>query len=105
MESIGLTDLADAVHLSPEHLSRLLNNTAGEGFGALLASIRIVRAEELLRQGCTVKEASMLAGFRDQSHFSKVFHRLTGLSPSEYQLSTRETQGFTIPPMHPPPDT
>ncbi|MCX7775511.1 MAG: helix-turn-helix domain-containing protein [Rectinemataceae bacterium] len=105
MEPVGLTDLAAAVHLSPEHLSRLLSNTTGEGFAALLASIRIVRAEELLREGCTAKEASLLAGFRDQSHFSKVFRRLTGLSPSEYQVRTRETQKFTMPPMHPPPDT
>jgi len=84
MENIGLKDLAMAINISPSHLSRLLMKETGISFGEILSRIRIARAKSLLLNGVSVKVASFLVGFRDQSYFTKVFTKIEGISPSHY---------------------
>ncbi|MBQ5918780.1 MAG: helix-turn-helix domain-containing protein, partial [Lachnospiraceae bacterium] len=43
------------------------------------------QAKKYLRQDCKIKEAALLSGFGDVNYFSKVFKKMTGLSPKEYQ--------------------
>ena len=46
---------------------------------------RIKRAKEMLLQGDRmICEIAMALGFFDQSHFSRTFRRITGVSPREY---------------------
>jgi len=84
MENIGLKDLAEAINISPSHLSRLLMKETGISFGEILSRIRIERAKSLLLNGISAKVASFLVGFRDQSYFTKVFTKIEGISPSRY---------------------
>jgi hypothetical protein len=42
-------------------------------------------AQELLRRGHSPLEAALAAGFYDQSHFTRLFKRLTGTSPGRYR--------------------
>jgi len=73
-----------AINISSSHLSRLLMKETGISFGEILSRIRIARAKSLLLNGVSVKVASFLVGFRDQSYFTKVFTKIEGISPSHY---------------------
>jgi len=46
-------------------------------------SIKMFRAQTLLKEGYTVKETALSLGFCDQNYFSTVFKRVMGKSPKE----------------------
>lgn len=43
--------------------------------------MRMNRGRELLQKGVKISEAAITTGFYDQSHFSRFFNRITGLTP------------------------
>jgi AraC family transcriptional regulator len=58
--------------------------------GEDLRRLRIDRASEQLVTGdLPLAEIALAAGFADQSHFSNVFRRRTGMSPSRFRRETR----------------
>ena len=50
-----------------------------------LETIRINQAKKLLEAGIDLTETAILAGFSDQSHFTRFFKKLIGLTPKQYQ--------------------
>lgn len=82
----SLTDLADTLGLSCSRTSRVLNEQFGCNFTTLLHQERVNRAKVLLRSTDDKLAAIALAtGFTDEYHFSKVFHKHTGLPPGKYR--------------------
>jgi len=83
---IGLEDVAKEVGLSPYYFSNLFKQLKGIGFSAYLNEIRIEQAKELLRnpQNSIVFVAEE-TGFNDQSYFSKIFKKHTGVTVTEYR--------------------
>ncbi len=81
----SLESLASELGASPFHLSHMLSRELGMGFSELLQRLRIGRAKEILAGGGSAKEASYLLGFSDQAYFTKVFKKLEGRTPGEYQ--------------------
>jgi AraC family transcriptional regulator len=58
--------------------------------GEYLRRLRIGRAARQLAESETpLAEIALAAGFADQSHFSNVFRRQTGMSPSSFRRSVR----------------
>jgi AraC family transcriptional regulator len=58
--------------------------------GEYLRRLRIDRAAEQLVWGdLPLAEIAIAAGFSDQSHFSNVFRRRTGISPSAFRREAR----------------
>ena len=56
--------------------------------GMIIAVIRIAAAKEMLEQGdLKVYEIAEKLGYESAFYFSKVFKKVTGLSPREYQQS------------------
>jgi transcriptional regulator GlxA family with amidase domain len=54
--------------------------------------LRIERAtHDLVTSNAPLSEIGVRAGFFDQSHFSKVFQRHTGLTPAAYRARVRAT--------------
>lgn len=52
-----------------------------------LSSFRIEKARVLLvSTSDSVKDIAKQVGYQDAFAFSKAFHRITGMSPSEYRL-------------------
>jgi YesN/AraC family two-component response regulator len=52
---------------------------------------RILRAKELLRKTSeNIGNVALQVGFKDQAYFSRVFHKLTGLSPQNYRESQED---------------
>jgi len=79
--------VAGQLCMSPRTLSRHLEKE-GWRWRDLISECRLNRAEELLRQGESIKQAAMLAGFSSASSFSHAFNRARGVSPGSYRRQT-----------------
>jgi AraC-like DNA-binding protein len=84
-EDLSLGDVAQAVGLSPSHVSRLFGRYGDGSFVHLCNKLRIETAKGLLKTGTySVKEVCAMVGYRDQGYFARVFRREEGCSPTEY---------------------
>ena len=84
-EQLELADLAAAVGISRFHFARLFRLATGESPMRYLLRMRIDRAKQLLSEPCgLIGDIALELGFYDQSHFTRSFRRLTGLSPTEF---------------------
>ncbi|MBS0663216.1 MAG: helix-turn-helix domain-containing protein [Verrucomicrobia bacterium] len=72
--------------LSPSRLQALFRAVTGHPPLDYLRRLRVEEARRLLAdRRLSVKEVGARTGFRDTSHFSKVFRRVDGLSPAHYR--------------------
>lgn len=83
--SISLKDLSDLVNISPFHLLRMFRKSIGLPPHAYLLQIRINRAKKLLLAGAQIADVALEVGFVDQSHLSRHFKRMVGVSPGQYR--------------------
>jgi two-component system response regulator YesN len=84
--AISLEKVAEYVHLSPSHFSRIFHEGVGESFVSYLTRIRVEKAKALLQaQSIPLAEIGARTGFKDQSYFTRVFKRSTGMSPGKYR--------------------
>jgi two-component system, response regulator YesN len=86
LESVTLQQVADYVHVSKNYLSILFKKTMSQNFIDYLIDLRIRRAKELLiHPELRIYEVAEQAGFNDVKYFSKLFKKITGLSPIDYR--------------------
>jgi AraC family transcriptional regulator len=87
-ESISLGALADLVRLSRYHFLRSFRRSFGEPPHRYWTGRRIERAKALLANpGSSITEIAVDLGFSGASAFSTAFHRITGLTPTDYRRS------------------
>jgi len=88
---ISLEQAAYAVGISPNRLSRLFCEETGKGFSDFLIEHRIEKAKELLLAlGASIKQVSMSCGYSDPNYFSRLFKKMTGLTPTAYSSGLTE---------------
>jgi AraC family transcriptional regulator len=86
----SLSGLAESVGVHPVTLARAFRREFGCTVGEYIRSLRIERAADQLAQTeLSLAEIALKAGFSDQSHFSNLFRRHTGLSPFKYRRVVR----------------
>ena len=86
-EKVTLNQLAEMVYLSPSYLSRIFTRETGNSFNDYLNAVRINKAKSLLKYNdLRVADVANAVGFDDQSYFTKVFRRITGVTPVKYRL-------------------
>ncbi len=83
--SITLDDLSKTSCLNKYTLLRNFTKQRGVTPYQYLETIRVGEAKKLLEQGADPLDAAMQTGFVDQSHFSKFFKKLIGLTPRQYR--------------------
>ncbi|WP_320169293.1 AraC family transcriptional regulator [Maridesulfovibrio sp.] len=83
-ERTTLSDLARTGCISPFYLQKLFVKHYGVSPQELLINCRIREAEKLLQQGIPPAEAAVDSGFADQSHFSRHFKKINGISPGRF---------------------
>lgn len=84
-QDISLEELALEVGLSAFHLSRVFRQETGLPPHKYHNQIRLSRARDLLTGGLAIADVAYRVGFADQSHLSKWFKRVYGVSPAQYQ--------------------
>ena len=83
MHEISLSEVAEQNAVSGEHLSRVFKKEIGMGFNEYINSLRLQRAEFMLRNedGKSVSEVAFACGFNDSNYFSYRFKKVYGVSP------------------------
>lgn len=83
---VGLADIAEAAHMSPFHLTRLFKRATGVAPYQYLIQLRVNSARALLAAGAgrrSLAEIASAVGFSDQSHLTRHFKRLLGMTPGQ----------------------
>ncbi|MEO8028807.1 MAG: AraC family transcriptional regulator [Bryobacteraceae bacterium] len=81
---VDLASLALLTGLSPFHLTRVFAAHTGLPPHAFLKQVRIARAMTLLRKKVAISHVALETGFADQSHLTRAFKRIVGVSPGAY---------------------
>ncbi|RJE90335.1 response regulator [Paenibacillus sp. 1011MAR3C5] len=91
-KELSLQILSEHVHLSKNYLANLFKKETGEGVIDYITRVRMDRAKSLLR-GTDLKssEISLKVGIPDSKYFSKLFKKMTGVTPSEYREAAHAT--------------
>ena len=81
---ISLSTLAEALHVSPTHLSRLFSKEVGTSFIDYLVSYRVQRAQQMiLHSNLDLKSIGEQAFFHSYNYFLRAYKEKTGHSPSQ----------------------
>ncbi|MBR2796450.1 MAG: helix-turn-helix domain-containing protein [Clostridia bacterium] len=91
-QSFDQKHLADLCHLSVSHFRRLFKEQVGASPLAFLHQTRILNSCTLLRSSeRLISEVSSAVGYESLSSFNRHFHRIMGLTPSEWRRSSGRT--------------
>jgi AraC-like DNA-binding protein len=83
-ENVSLTQLTSLTDLSPFYLLRVFHQHAGFPPHEYQTQVRIAHARKLIRNGTPLSQAALETGFFDQSHLSRNFKRIVGVTPRQY---------------------
>ena len=85
-EALRLEDVSTAVGFNATYFSTLFKKETGQNFMDYLTELRISKAKELLcGEELSVQDVAEQVGYRDLKYFSRLFKKLTGVSPSDYK--------------------
>jgi AraC-like DNA-binding protein len=91
--ALSLEMVASHIYVSRCHYSRIFQKYVGVGFKEYIIGKRIEKAKHLLEKGELITNVCFMVGYNDLTHFSRIFKRVTGVSPSAYRRSqNRNTQ-------------
>ncbi len=80
--------IASHIYLHPVYLSRIFKQEMGVSLSEYITAERISAAKAMLRDpGIKVGSVATKVGYPQFSYFSRVFRKVTGMSPQEYQRS------------------
>jgi AraC family transcriptional regulator len=85
-ENISLQDLATLAGLGQHHFSTMFKQSVGMSPYRYVVNQRIETAKRKLRQNnVAISEISLACGFADQSHLTKHFRKLVGMTPRAFR--------------------
>ena len=85
-ESLGLNDLAKTAGVHPTHVARVFRQFENCTAGDYIRKIRIEKArQKMICSNQSLVEIALETGFADQSHFTRSFKNLIGITPTEYR--------------------
>lgn len=91
---LTVEDIAEKVGISRVHLYRKLKEITNQSPRDFIRNYRLQRAAELLAENkLNVAQICDIVGFSNPGTFSTSFKKLYGMSPSEYAISHKQTEG------------
>ena len=92
-EKLTLSDIADHLKISPGYLSTSFSNYMNRTVSDYIAEVKIEHAKELIDSGqFLIYEIANQLGFENAYYFSKVFKKITGMSPKNYECRHKLSQ-------------
>ncbi len=87
--NISNDELAAEAGVHPVHLAAAFRRFYHQTIGEYVQNLRVARASKLLlKKEIPLSEIALSGGFSDQSHFTRVFKRLTGITPGAFRDSS-----------------
>jgi two-component system, response regulator YesN len=84
--NISLKLLSDIFNLNAAYLGQLFKNETGEMFTSYLNTVRVEKSKELLKTSILkVHEIAEKVGYVNQIYFTRIFKKVTGLTPLEFR--------------------
>lgn len=88
-EDISLADIASRFFLSREYISRKFKQEFEVNLSDYLGQIRMSKAKVLLcNPNLRISQVAEMVGYQDEKYFSKVFKKMSGMTPNEYRKTT-----------------
>lgn len=85
-DELSLADLAAQAGLTPHHFGKAFKASFGQPPWRYVNERRILRAKDMLRNGRhSITEIALHLGFASHSHFTDVFHKTAGTTPSRFR--------------------
>ena len=85
-QKLTLDELSLEAGVHPVHLSRIFRKSKRVGIGDYIRRLRVKAAcERMLDPEASLADISFDTGFADQSHFTRTFAGLTGISPNRFR--------------------
>jgi AraC-like DNA-binding protein len=84
-----LEELSEAVGSNRFVLLRQFRRAFGVPPHAFVVRARVEQSRSLLARGADVAEVAQVLGFADQSHFTRAFKSIVGITPGAYRRTTR----------------
>lgn len=93
-QPLRLKDVADYLHISGRHLSRIFDSELGQSFSSYVRKEKIRQAGILLATtDLTIKEISDRTGFDTVHYFTTVFTAEMGMPPGKFRKKFSQTSG------------
>lgn len=91
-EGLTLAKVADEIGINPRSLSGFLNDIYEMNFNAWINNLRIEEVKRLIDAGTgkSMTDLAVMAGFTDLSAMSRIFKRITGITPSMYRSDSQK---------------
>ena len=85
-EPLSLEQVAARVHLTPAYFSTLFKRSTGTSFKEHLNMVRVEESKRLLSHTeYSLLDIAVATGFDNQSYYTKVFKKYTGLTPGQFR--------------------
>jgi len=89
-DPVSLEEIAKAMHVSTFYFCKMFKKATGLTFTDYLGRVRVEKTKTLLlNPHLRVSEIAYMVGFQSLTHFNRVFHNLTGESPSDFRDKRR----------------
>jgi AraC-like DNA-binding protein len=92
--NVSLDQLAALINVSPFHLVHVFRDAIGLPPHAYLTQVRLRHAKRLLAAGLPIVQVAAETGFTDQSHLTRHFKHLVGVTPGQYAQRRKNVQDF-----------
>lgn len=85
-KNLSLNRLASLIHISPHYFASLFKQSTGLSPHKYITQCRLEQAKQLLRQqDLPITFVCQEVGFKNQSHFTRVFHQHCKITPKAYR--------------------
>ncbi len=81
---ISVSSIAKACNYSNSYVSHTFNRYMNTNIRTYINQLRIILAKHELKNGNSVSMTAMVCGYSDYNYFTTIFHRLVGISASQY---------------------